>query len=174
MPETDEEFDAFFRKDYPALVRHLVILGFEVQLAKDAAQEAMTLAYRDWSGVREPRAWVRVVGRRAAGRQHGRHADERRLHAENPHAGAAVPREDTDPQRRWEAKVEQQAVLDALRCLPPKQQEVMAWTFDGFAPTEIATHLAIPVATVRSNLRHARNVLKSAWSRTESEEGGDV
>lgn len=169
MPRTDEEFDAFFRKDYPALVRHLVILGFEVQLAKDAAQEAMTLAYRDWSEVREPKAWVRVVGRRAAGRLHSRHIDEQRLHAENPQSGRAAPWEALDPHRRWEAKVEQQAVLDALLRLPPKQQEVMAWTFDGFAPVEIATQLNMPVTTVRSNLRHARNVLKDAWSTPENE-----
>jgi RNA polymerase sigma factor (sigma-70 family) len=174
MPRTDDEFNAFFRKDYPALVRHLVMLGFEVQLAKHAAQEAMTMAYRGWSGVREPKAWVRIVGKRVANRQYTKHAAEWRLHAENPGVGAPVPSEEADPQRRWESRIEEQAVLDALLCLPPQQRQVMAWRFDGFTPAEIAAHLGKPGSTVRSHLRHARDLLKKTCSDVDVDEGGDV
>ncbi|MGP4052758.1 RNA polymerase sigma factor [Streptomyces sp. 2A115] len=151
-----------------------VMLGFELQLAKDAAQEAMTMAYRDWSGVREPKAWVRIVGWRVANRQFRRHADEWRLHAENPGAGAPGPGAETDPQRRWESKLEEQAVLDALRRLPPRQRQAMAWRFDGFTPAEIADHLGKPAATVRSHLRHARELLKSTWPDVDGDEGGEA
>ncbi|MBC9718932.1 hypothetical protein H9Y04_41040 [Streptomyces sp. TRM66268-LWL] len=62
MPRSDDEFDAFVRKDHAALVFHLVVLGFPQQLAQDAAQEAVTMLFLEWSAVDHPRAWVRVAG----------------------------------------------------------------------------------------------------------------
>ncbi|WP_437019623.1 hypothetical protein [Streptomyces sp. enrichment culture] len=49
----DGEFDAFFRQEYPRLVLRLTVEGLELQAAKDAAQEAMVEAYRNWEEIPE-------------------------------------------------------------------------------------------------------------------------
>lgn len=171
MQGEDEEFDAFFRRDYAMLVRHLALLGYDVQIAKDAAQQAMTQAYERWATILDPRAWVRSVAKRMASRLWQQEA------LQQQRAVVAAERRDTmepeplDPYRQWELKEDQRAILDALRALPQRQQEVMAWSLDGFRPAEIAEHLDMAPATVRSHLRHARAALKETWNRSHGEEG---
>ncbi|GAA3448749.1 RNA polymerase sigma factor [Dactylosporangium matsuzakiense] len=58
-----------------------------------------------------------------------------------------------------EPQTEVREVLQALRTLKPEQRLVMALTVDGFRPTEIAALTARSPATVRSNLRLARENL---------------
>lgn len=41
-----------------------------------------------------------------------------------------------------------------------KQREVLAWTYDGATPVEIAAELGMNPATVRSTLRNARAALR--------------
>lgn len=53
MQGNDGEFDAFFRQEYPRLVLRLTVEGLELQAAKDAAQEAMVEAYRNWEEIPE-------------------------------------------------------------------------------------------------------------------------
>ncbi len=55
---------------------------------------------------------------------------------------------------------EVQMVLNAMSKLPARQRQVMAWYYDGYSAVEIAENLGMPVATVRSNLRHARETLR--------------
>jgi DNA-directed RNA polymerase specialized sigma24 family protein len=64
-----------------------------------------------------------------------------------------------------------------LKTLPTEQREVMAWTIDGYAPTEVAEMTGQKPATVRSHLRHTRNSLKklhteqSQAARKEASDG---
>ncbi|MFI6876331.1 RNA polymerase sigma factor [Streptomyces sp. NPDC050400] len=169
MPRSDGEFDAFVRKDHAALVLHLAVLGFDQQLAQDAAQEAVTMLYLDWGDIDDPRSWVRLVGRRTAIRLHEREARQRRLLAEASRQDSAVPGH--DPDQRAQERNEEDAVLAALRSLPEAQRAVMAWHFDGFDAEEIAAFVGKPAATVRSHLRHARNRLRSVRSGNQQEGG---
>jgi RNA polymerase sigma-70 factor (ECF subfamily) len=41
-----------------------------------------------------------------------------------------------------------------------RQREVLAWTYDGATPADIASELGVEPATVRSTLRNARAVLQ--------------
>jgi RNA polymerase sigma factor (sigma-70 family) len=59
-----------------------------------------------------------------------------------------------------EIKEQTRFVLEALQTLAPNQRAVMAWTYDGFTPTEIAEHLECEPAAVRKNLQRARENLK--------------
>ena len=55
---------------------------------------------------------------------------------------------------------EQARILELLRLLPHRQRQVMAWTYDGYTPTEIATFLNLDSGTVRASLHKARETLK--------------
>ena len=50
--------------------------------------------------------------------------------------------------------------LALLKNLPPRQRQVMAWTYDGATSTEIADTLKITTHAVRSNLYKARITLR--------------
>ena len=51
-------------------------------------------------------------------------------------------------------------MLATLETLPVKQRQVMALSVDEFTPAEIAQHLHADPASVRQNLRKARQSLK--------------
>jgi RNA polymerase sigma-70 factor (ECF subfamily) len=129
-----DDFDAFFRADFPALVAFLCKAGFEVETARDAAAEAMLHALEAWPNLEDPRAWVR----RVAGRLLDAADDEKLAALVDQHAG----------------------LIGLLASLPGRQRMILAWSLDGFTPAQIAQALRIAPATVRSNLRHVRERLR--------------
>jgi YVTN family beta-propeller protein len=73
-------FEAFYLREYHAVVRLAYALSGSRLAAEDIAQEAFLQAFRDWERIRHPSAWVRkVVVRRA-----GRTAHRRLLEAMSP------------------------------------------------------------------------------------------
>jgi RNA polymerase sigma-70 factor (ECF subfamily) len=165
----EDEFDAFCRREHSLLVRHLVVQGFQLSAAKEAAQDAMIELDEQWPDVTHPKAWVRVVARRRAFRARDEEAARRRVVNEM----AAVSRPDVDlrtPEEEVTRQQEREYVLDLLRALPDVQRRIVAWTVDGFKPAEIARHLGMSPATVRSDLRHARNRLKQLLVESREEE----
>lgn len=160
---TSDEFEAFFLKDYPNLVRHLTLQGFPPDLVADAAQEAMLRLFLACNEVTFPRTWVRVTARRVAldscERDTKRECLSRQV-AGMPTLGPMRP--DTVADERSEAAMV--LLLLLLLKLPRRQREVMAWHLDGYRPEEIAEILGLKRATVDSNLRHARGKLRQAWS----------
>ncbi|SEB45599.1 RNA polymerase sigma-70 factor, ECF subfamily [Amycolatopsis tolypomycina] len=153
----------FYREDLPRLISFLLKLGHAGGVAQDAAQQAMISALERWDGIQSPAAWVRKVATRLAVAATEREQERIRRHVR---AGHEQPQQAPDPYAELEARME----LDwLLRLLSPRQREVMAWTFDGFSPSEIAEELKIPTDTVRSNLRHARTHLKSIYDRRKGE-----
>ncbi|MFI9008814.1 RNA polymerase sigma factor [Actinosynnema sp. NPDC053489] len=158
-----EAFDEFFRRELAPLVAFVRRAGFGWEQAKDAAQEAMIKAYQDWTGIRRPRAWVRSVAHRVAVAEVVR-ARDGVLRAVSG-GWTASTHHDPDVAALGE---EHERLLAALRALPGRQRLVMAWHLDGFDHVEIAAQLDVPPTTVRSNLRHARNALKSRFAATRT------
>ena len=145
----DRGFDTFYREFLPTLVGFLVWQGAGSD-AQDMAQEAMTRAYRAWDQVQNPAAWTRTVAFRAW----LRHRDDvREL------AGPVPDRADDDVtgQERWE---QHDPVLRLLARLPDRQRQVLAWSVDGYTPTEIAAELDLTPDNVRQNLSKARRSLQ--------------
>lgn len=155
------EFSLFYTGQMPSLVAHLIYQGVPVRLAADLAQDAMTEAFRQWDDLDYPRAWIRTV---AARTWHKRRADldHEVLHSDVP---APMPLL-TDAQA--ETIAQRHSVLLTLNDLPLAQREVMAWTVDGYQPTEIAAILGKPPATIRSLLRQARQRLDPAKTTGEA------
>jgi len=147
---TVAEFTVFYRTQTSTLVRFLVWLGARLPDAADLAQDTMIEAFNSWQTIKHQRAWIR----RVASRKYGRHL-----------AGTEEPADHMDgrpllPARcdltEWEQHDE---IRRLLALLPPRQRQVMAWTYDGYQPHEIATELGITAEAVRSNLRLARRKL---------------
>jgi RNA polymerase sigma factor (sigma-70 family) len=155
MPEPDLPFPEFYRSHFPGLVVFVMWLGAGAEEAADVAQETMTRAWRDWEKLRHPRAWVRKVASREYCRRIAACQDEPtdQIPAHRLALGMAAD----------EAAIlgaGQARVLELLRLLPPRQRQVMAWYYDGYAPAEIAEFLSLDPGAVRASLHKARDRLK--------------
>ena len=155
----DPSFNAFYRSFTPTLVAFLVWQGTSLADAADIAQETMVQAYRHWKTIRQPQAWARRVAARAYARQVA--SIEEDLVADFSHTTPLL-RAETDV-TVWE---ERHHVLRLLALLPSRQRQVMAWTFDGYTPSEIAKELNMTPEAVRSNQRQARSTLAAQISLT--------
>jgi Sigma-70 region 2 len=67
-PVEAERFEAFYVREYHAVVRLAYALSGSRLAAEDIAQDAFLRAFRDWDHIRHPSAWVRKVAVRRAGR----------------------------------------------------------------------------------------------------------
>jgi RNA polymerase sigma factor (sigma-70 family) len=150
---TEIGFDSFFDERFRRTSVLLIAMGASRADAEDATQEAMILAWNQWGSIREPTAWVRRVAVRSYLRM-----------ARSGHS-QAVPLDESVPtpvvgDDLGSFEEEQRQVLRLLRMLPDGQRTVTALYYDGLNCQEIADLLGKTPATVRSNLRHARQSLK--------------
>jgi len=131
----------------------------DVDLAEDALQDALVIAWRDLRGLRDPDrfdAWltkllVNVCITHAA-RERRRTANLRVL----PVDGPAAPDE--------LLTIADRDLLDrGFRRLPPDQRAILTLHhYLGYAPSEIAETLGIPPGTARSRLFHAHRAMRAA------------
>jgi RNA polymerase sigma-70 factor (ECF subfamily) len=126
-------------------------------LADDAVQETLVLAWRDLRGLRDPAgfdAWlhrilVRTVYREAA-RERRRSAGTMRL----PPAGV-----DSDSAA---ALADRDAIERGFRRLRPEHRAVLVLRhYLGYSDDEAAAAMAIPAGTVKSRLNRAMSALRS-------------
>jgi RNA polymerase sigma factor (sigma-70 family) len=158
--DRDAEFALFYKEQTPRLVAFLMVFGVPHRLAPDVAQEAMLEAYRKWDHIDHPGAWIRTV----ASRTWWRWREQKRPEVLVEDAGEWT-RSSADESEKI---VNRYVFLTLLERLPPEQRQVMAWTYDGFQPNEIAAELGKDPATVRSSLREARKKLRQQH-RTDEE-----
>jgi len=158
------EFVAFYKKAAPRLVAFLRCQGASLPDAAECVQEALTQALPPrWATIKYPHAWCRRVASRLYARRVGRLEDP----VEDAEAaGSPLLAPGTD----LEAFEQQHSVLRLLDRLPARQRQVMAWTYDGATPSEIATELQITPEAVRSNLKKARTALRNHLP----EKGGEI
>jgi len=152
------EFVACFKAEFNRLVMFLLRQGVPYHDATEAAQAAFTEAFRQWQQIRSPRAWLRRVAVRCI-----KHIPE------DPVQDMSVADQPLLPDS-IEISEQTRHVLDMLWHLPPQQRVVMAWTIDGFSPTEIAAEIDSNAAAVRQNLRRARETLKRVIRQEREEE----
>lgn len=150
----DDEFEPFFRKDFPKLVLHLSIRGFGAW-AEEAAEDAMMEAYKKWPSITAPTAYVREAGLCRAKRIKQREFQRPQIEC----AARIAPGEILTPEISAVLTEEQNEVLRRIRAMPQKRRAVTALAFDGYNTREIASKLGIAENTVRSHLRHIRDTL---------------
>lgn len=156
-----EAFSAFYRAQVIRVAAFLRLQGAEWAEAADATQEAMTKAYQRWNTLTNPAAWVRTVASREFIRRRIRLGED--LVEDVPDPATCLLRENI-PAAAVEHQTQEEQVQKLLAILPPRQRQVMAWTYDGYTPTEIASQLSTPdhpitTAAVRASLKLARRAL---------------
>jgi len=131
----------------------------DVNLAEDAVQQALVIAWRELPRLRDPDrfdAWLtRLLVNEC-------YAEARRVRRLAANVGAL----DLDPSSTVD---DTQSVLDrdqldrAFRRLPPDQRAILVLRhYLGLAPPEIAATLRIPAGTVRSRMHYAHQALRAA------------
>lgn len=153
-----DAFDDFFRHEFGPLVGFLRRAGFEPKLAEDSAAEAMTRAYERWATINSPARWVRQTAHRVACGQVVR--DREGVRRAIAGGFTVFAHHDVDVAG---IRDERNELLELLDQLPDQQRQVVALHLEGFNTTEISEHLEVCRATVRSNLRHARERLKALY-----------
>ncbi|SNY58346.1 RNA polymerase sigma factor [Paractinoplanes atraurantiacus] len=150
----DTEFSLFYEDEFARLVAFLIVQGAAPCLAADVAQEAMIAVYREWDVVEWPKTWVRRVAQRQWWRMRER-ATQEIPYDDLPEASGLLPPAEA------EAILTHHEFLTEIAALSPQQRAVLAWTYDGYRPTEIAPLLNMNPATVRTTLRDARAAIQS-------------
>ncbi|WP_370381003.1 sigma-70 family RNA polymerase sigma factor [Catenulispora sp. GAS73] len=151
------KFEVFFRAEMPRVIHYLMLTGACFEEASDAAQTAFAAMWPRWDQIKAPKAYVRVAARNAYLRTTvGEYSATRPV---------PIPewfdQEEQLPQLcAAEFSEQESAVVALIAALPTMQRLVMAWTFDGFSPAEIADVLGVDTGTVRQNLFKARKKLK--------------
>lgn len=149
------DFVEFFIAEQPRLMRYLLSQGADQHEADDAIQAAFEDAYKTWDSIRHPKAWLYKVARlkflkaNVLVRDRETPTEEALLTA-SQRLASGFPADFTD---------DQQMILDAVIALPPMQRQVMGLTIAGFSSAEIADSLQCEPASVRQNLRRARDNL---------------
>jgi RNA polymerase sigma-70 factor (ECF subfamily) len=153
-----EQFEAFYRREYAAVVALAYALCGRGATAEDLTQEAFLATYQHWAKVghyERPGAYVRHVVANLAISQGRRRAVEAR--ALVGLAGRARSRvDDLEPPDA--------AFWQTVRSLPPRQAQVVAlYYLEDRSAEEIAEILQCSVSTVRVHLHRGRVTLEERW-----------
>ncbi|WP_159029202.1 RNA polymerase sigma factor [Streptomyces viridochromogenes] len=153
-----QDYDDFFRAEFTPITRHVLSLGASIEEAKDAAQATLLDLLKNWHSVRAPRAWCRK-----AAANHYLRSEMRANRGLELSRQEFIARRGEDAHNLASSLEEWEFVIDFVqKHLTGAQRIIMAWHLDGYTPREIAQVLNKDMATVRSNLRHARIKLASA------------
>ena len=149
MGTDTEDFEAWYLANHARLVAGLLLVSGDLDLTRDAVDEACTRAFTRWERVRRmdsPSGWTFRVALNALRRHQRRAALERRLLARRPHA-TSVP---APAGEAW----------DVVRALPPRQRTavVLRYVAD-LTQVEIAAAMGITRSTVSSLLADAHTRL---------------
>jgi RNA polymerase sigma-70 factor (ECF subfamily) len=151
-------YDELYRRHRDMVARTTFLLIRNAEQAQDIAQEAFLIGWRDLRRLRHPeqfRAWVTGIALNLCRRSGRAEARQRRITRQ---AGAAELQDDaTDAVAN---RVEVRRAVDALS--RPLREAVVLRFYCGFAESEIAAALGVPVGTVKSRLGRAKARLAEA------------
>jgi len=153
-PAGRAEFTAFYTTSVPRLVAFLRCQGVPLPDAADCVQAAMAQCYRRWSAIDAPYTWCRVAASRLYARRISRILEDPVEDVEQ--SGRPLLTADLDI-AEFEHRHDFLRLLDQL---PLRQRQVLAWTYDGATPTEIANKLRITPDAARASLTKARATLR--------------
>jgi RNA polymerase sigma-70 factor (ECF subfamily) len=137
----------------------------DIELAREAAQEAFLDAHLHLADLRDPTAfvaWLRRIVAKHCDRTTRRHFGPARAAL----ADAEMVADDAlGPEAHVERRDEARDVRAALERLPPRQRVILAMQYlGGYSQAEIAGALGIPLTTVKKRAHDARAILREELS----------
>ncbi len=164
------DWAALYRELYPDLVRFLHCKVWDVERARDLAQETFVRALN--RELENPRAWLFAVASNLA-RDEARSAIRRRKHLAllKDDLLAAEGRRAAGADEELERAETMSAVRRALESLSERDREVLLLWDGGLDYREIAKLTGLAVGAVGTTLARARRRLVEAF---EKEEGSDA
>lgn len=156
----DEDFESFFRREYPAMVALAAAVAGRRDFAEDLAQEAFTKAHNEWDRIGrfdKPGAWVRrvVINLSISSKRRGASEAKARLRL------AGMRREahpSTDPSASVAGS--DHGVWAAVADLPGNQRAAVALFYlEERTVSEIADILECSTSTAKVHLHRGRSKL---------------
>jgi RNA polymerase sigma-70 factor (ECF subfamily) len=169
-PPVSADFQAIFAAEFSYVCRALRRLGVRQADLEDQAQEVFVSVHARFDGYdpsRPIRPWLFAFAFRAASNYQrlARHRHERPgevAEAESAHT----------PELALADRQKQELVLSALEGVPLERRSALIMhDIDGFSAPEIADALAVPINTVYSRVRVARDEFRAALKRVERRRG---
>ncbi|MGH3246245.1 MAG: SigE family RNA polymerase sigma factor [Trebonia sp.] len=160
---SDEDFDAFMRGRWPAMVRLAYALTGDTGHAEDLAQAAFARAYASWGRVRragDPDAYVRRIVINTHRSRLRKHRVPEELRGD---LADAVGGQQQGPGERQE-------LLDALSALGPRQRAVVVLRYWlDLSEAETAAALNCSVGTVKSQASRALATLRKSAAHIDED-----
>jgi len=165
-------FETAYRTHFRFVWRSLRRLGVPERDLPDAVQEVFVVVHRkldSFDAASRMTTWLYAIALRVA--------SDRRRRASERHEVLGVP-----PERKSDATAESSELAErrvllekALDAMPLEQRAVFTlFELDGMQGNEIATLLEVPVATVHSRLRLARETFRRVVARARAREAFDL
>jgi RNA polymerase sigma-70 factor (ECF subfamily) len=166
-----DRFRALYDREFDYVARTLRRLGARPNDLKDLCQEVFLAAFNRFSTYdpRRPlRPWLFGIAFRAMSDFRYKAYHHREMRTDAPLTLASPPHLD----EAVEAREARDLVLASLAALPPERRAVLIMhDLDGSAAPEIADALGVPLNTVYSRLRVARQEFAAAVRRVRPERG---
>jgi RNA polymerase sigma factor (sigma-70 family) len=156
------EFEAFYARQLPRMLRYCLMLGLPSHAAQDVTQEAFVQVLRRWPTIDDHAAYLRTTAYHLAIKRP----------VEEPAPDLAGHRRAPQIVPELAGLEERHAIVRACQQLSCQRQAVFALHYDGYRDGEIAAILGMNPVTVRSHLRHARENLRAWWDREGNDSPG--
>ncbi len=156
-----KDFEAAAEEAYPALARAATVLCWSQADVEDVVQETMLRAFKSYGAFRGDSSfftWGYAILTRSAQAANRAHAK-----AVPGDYALSQPHHLPPVDRAVVLQEEAAALIDAIRCLPERQREVVTLHFLEEQPyAEIAAALQIAVGTVKATIFEARTALRAS------------
>jgi RNA polymerase sigma-70 factor (ECF subfamily) len=165
-------FEALYREHFAFAWRALRRLGVPERDLMDAAQDVFVVVHRRFAEL-DPASrvttWLYAICLRVASDRRRSASARHELLAEPPEAPAGA-----DEAEQLRLRAHRRILYAALEQMPLEQRAVFTlFELEGASGEEIAAALAVPVPTVHSRLRRARETFRAVLEREQARERFD-
>ncbi len=151
---SDLDFERWYLREHPLVLTALAVAGGDVEIAREATDEAFVRAYERWAKVRmmeSPGGWLYRVALNELRRRFRRQTLEREL----------LRRQHIESVDRETPPVADPRVWDAVRSLPRRQRSAIALRYVlDLTEKEVATTMGISRGAASASLTFARRNLQ--------------